>query len=240
VAEPSVVRTVLVTGASRGIGKAVAERAAAAGARVALLARNAAALHRLADELGNDAVALPCDLTDAKELDGAMRHAQEAFGGAPDVLINNAGDFWLAPVSGIDGDAFARLYALNVTAPILVTQAVLPGMRARGSGTIVQVGSVADRDVRPGNAAYAGTKHALRVFHETLREELRGSGVRASLVSPAATDTALWDTLLASDAAASLPTRAQMLTDDDVADAIWYVATRPAHVTIDELRLSRS
>jgi NADP-dependent 3-hydroxy acid dehydrogenase YdfG len=233
-------RTVLVTGASRGIGRAVATRAAAAGAQVALLARSAQTLEGLATELGGGAFAVPCDLTDADAISAAMATVQARCGGAPDVVVSNAGAFWLASVPEIEPAAFAELYLLTVTAPLLITRALLPAMLARGTGHFVQVGSIADRSVLPGNAAYAGAKHALRAQHEALRAELRGTGVRATLVSPGPTDTPLWDPLLASDRAAQLPPRTDMLRDTDVADAIWFAITRPPHVTIDELRLSRS
>jgi NADP-dependent 3-hydroxy acid dehydrogenase YdfG len=112
-------------------------------------------------------------------------------------------------------------------------------MRSRGTGHIVTIGSVADRHVFPSNAVYAATKHAVRAVHETLRAETRGSGVRATLISPAATDTPIWDPY-DPDASAVLPSRAEMLRAEDVADAVLWAVTRPPHVDIEELRLARS
>jgi NADP-dependent 3-hydroxy acid dehydrogenase YdfG len=112
-------------------------------------------------------------------------------------------------------------------------------MRTRGSGHIVNVGSIADRHIFAGNAAYAASKFGLRAMHEVLRAETRGSGVRATLVSPGPVDTRLWDPL-DPDNRKDLTPRESMLDPFSVADAIVYVLTRPARVDIEELRLSRT
>ena len=111
-------------------------------------------------------------------------------------------------------------------------------MLERGRGTIVNVGSVASRKAFPGNAAYSASKFGLRGFHEVLLEEIRGTGVTASLVEPAATDTPLWDPL-DPDADPALPDRAQMLTADDVAQAILFVVTRADGVAIPSMQVER-
>jgi NADP-dependent 3-hydroxy acid dehydrogenase YdfG len=111
-------------------------------------------------------------------------------------------------------------------------------MLERGSGSIVNVGSVAGRKPFPGNASYAASKFGLRGYHAVLLEELRGTGVRASLVEPAATDTGLWDPL-DPDADPALPDRAAMLRPDDVAAAVLFVVTRPDGVVIPTLRVER-
>jgi NADP-dependent 3-hydroxy acid dehydrogenase YdfG len=120
-----------------------------------------------------------------------------------------------------------------------LVRAVLPAMRARGRGHIVTVGSVADRAVYPENAAYAASKHGARALHEVLRLETRGSGVRATLVSPGPVDTPLWDTIDPDHRDGFTP-RAQMLSAQAVADAVLYVVTQPPDVNVDELRLSRA
>ena len=134
--------------------------------------------------------------------------------------------------------SFDAHVSINLRAPFLVTRAVLPGMLARGSGLIVNVGSVAGRKAFPGNGAYAASKFGLRGFHEVLLEELRGTGVRASLIEPAATDTALWDDL-DPDSDPNLPDRADMMTPQQVADAIMFVALRPEGVSVPHLALER-
>ena len=232
-------RTALVTGASRGIGAAVARRLAGSGARVALLARSGQALALLAEEIGNDAVTIPVDIT-APDAVAAARAMFDAMGvDAPDLLVNNAGAFFVTPAHETPVDAFRDLVELNLTAPFAFVQAFLPAMRRRGSGHVVTIGSIADRVAFTGNAAYAASKFGLRALHEVLRAELKGTGVRASLVSPGPVDTPLWDAVNAAQRVGHTP-RADMLPADAVADAVHYVATAPAGVNVDELRLSHS
>jgi NADP-dependent 3-hydroxy acid dehydrogenase YdfG len=139
----------------------------------------------------------------------------------------------------MSAEDFSAVIQTNLVAPFLLTRALLPAMRERGTGTIVTVGSIADRYVFPENGAYAASKFGLRALHEAMRQELRGSGVRATLVSPGPVDTSLWDPVNPDERPGFTP-RASMLSADDVADAIWYAMSRPAAVNIDELRLSRS
>ena len=232
-------RSALVTGASRGIGAACARALAAAGARVVLVARSAGDLTRLAAELPHGALALPADLSQAAAAPTVAAGAREMLGADPDILVHAAGVFPLAPIEDSPDEEILLAFALNTTAPLQLTRAFLPAMRARSSGHVVMIGSVADRYVMPGNAVYAATKHALRATTEALRAETRGSGVRTTLVSPSATDTPLWDPH-DPDAAAHLPSRDQMLRAEDVADAVLWAVTRPAHVDVEELRLARS
>ena len=231
-------RTALVTGASRGIGAAVARRLAASGARVALLARSKQLLGVLAREIGNGAVGLACDVRDTATLARAIDQLRGLIGGPPDIVVNNAGAFLIAPAQDTSVDAFADMLAVNLVAPFAVVRAILPLMKEKG-GHIVTIGSIADRTTFSGNAAYAASKHGVRALHEVLREELRGSGVRVSLVSPAAVNTELWDPF-DPDRQPGFTPRANMLTADAVADAVHYVVTAPATLNVDELRLSRS
>ncbi len=232
-------RTALVTGASRGIGLATARALATAGARVALLARSADALRGAADAIGGGALAVPCDVRDARALDGAVAHVRAAFGGAPDVLVNNAGAFTLAPVAETPADAFTAALDANLVAPFRLVRALLPELLARGRGHVVTVGSIADRHAFPENGAYAASKFGLRGLHEVLRAELRGTGVRASLVSPGPVDTPLWDPIGPDDRPGFTP-RAQMLSADAVARAILFAVTAPDELNVDELRLTRA
>ena len=232
--------TALVTGASRGIGRAVASRLAALGVRVAVLARTADALAALAAESpAGRVVPLAADLRDAGATARALDAAHAAFGGAPDLLVNNAGVFAVAPAHETDADAFAAVLDANLAAPFRLVRAVLPAMRARGDGHVVTIGSVADRQTFPGNAAYAASKYGLRALHEVLRAECRGTGVRCTLVSPGPVDTPLWDPLDPDHREGFTP-RAAMLAADDVADAVVYAATRRREVNVDELRLGRA
>jgi len=234
---PLLGRSALVTGASRGVGACIAGRLSAAGARVWALARSLDALEALAAR--TEATALPADLTDDASVWDAMERLQDALGGAPDLVVNAAGVFSLAPCAEETVRSFDRHLAVNLRGPFLVIRSLLPAMLERGSGLIVNIGSVAGRRPLPGNTAYSASKYGLRGLHEVLLEEIRGSGVRATLLEPAATDTSAWDAL-DPDADPGLPDRADMLSVDDVAEAVLLVATRPPTVRIPVLQIERS
>ncbi|NIP80551.1 MAG: SDR family NAD(P)-dependent oxidoreductase, partial [Gemmatimonadetes bacterium] len=119
------------------------------------------------------------------------------------------------------------------------TRAFLPAMLEAGDGHVVTIGSVAGRVAFPGNGAYSASKFGVRGLHAVLEEELRGTGVRCTLVEPAATDTAIWDPL-DPDASPGLPGRDVMLSPDAVADAVHYVITRPPEVRIPSIAVQRS
>jgi NADP-dependent 3-hydroxy acid dehydrogenase YdfG len=226
----------IVTGASRGIGLAVAQALRAAGARVAMLARGAEALRAAAAPLG--ALAVPCNVGEETAATAAAEQVARELG-APSILVNNAGLFLLAPV---ESQSIAELRAtldINLVAPFVLARAVLPAMREAGRGHIVTIGSIADRSTFPENGAYAASKFGARAMHQVLRDELRGSGVRATLVSPGPTDTPLWDPIAPDDRAGFTP-RAKMLAANAVAEAVLFALTRDASVNIDELRLSRA
>jgi len=229
----------VVTGASRGIGEAIARALAAAGARVALVARGREALESLAAGLGAGAFAVPCDLRDERAVSAAVGTLGATLGGPPRILVNNAGLFRVARLHELGAGDFETMVGVNLVAPYRFIRALLPAMLAAGTGHIITIGSVADRSTRSGNAGYAASKYGARAMHEVLRAETRGSGVRATLVSPSATDTTLWDDL-APDSRAAFPKGADMLRAEDVARAVLYAVTQPATVNVDELRLSRA
>jgi NADP-dependent 3-hydroxy acid dehydrogenase YdfG len=232
-------QTAAITGASRGIGLECARALHAAGARVVLVARSADALTRACGELGRDASAVECDVGDPGSVDRALMSIRETLGAAPDVLVNNAGLFLLAPVERTSLEEFERTLQTNLVSQFAFAREFLADMRARRRGHVVTIGSVADRYAYPENAAYAASKFGARGFHEVLREELRGSGVRATLVSPGPVNTAIWDSV-DPDTRPGFTPRARMLDAAAVADAVRYVVTRPEAVNIDELRLSRA
>lgn len=232
-------RSALVTGASRGIGEEIATWLALAGARVALLARTQDSLEKIASRIGNDSFAVPCDVTDAPSLQRALRQVRETIGGAPDIIVNNAGLFTIRAIDETPVGEFQSLVAANLTAPFILIREFLPAMRSRGSGHIVTIGSIADRHIFEGNAAYSATKYGARAIHEVLRAETRGSGVRATLISPASVDTDIWDPIQYYGAT-DKPDRRTMLHRSAVGNAVMFALTQPADVNIDELRLSRS
>ena len=229
--------TALVAGASRGVGEAVARRLAANGTRTALVARSGEALQTLAGELGG--VALPCDLLDAEAVEATAHRVQEALDGPPEVVVNAAGVFSMAPAHETSVEDFDRNVAVNLRGAFLLVRALLPAMLRRGRGLLVNVGSVAGRRGLPGNAAYGASKYGLRGLHEVLPDEVRGTGVRVALVEPAATDTELWDPY-DPDADPGLPDRAEMLDPGDVARVVHFAATTRPEVNLPVLQVERA
>jgi short-subunit dehydrogenase len=175
-------RTVLITGASSGIGRATAIAMARAGARIKATGRDRHALQLLAEESG--AEHLSADLGERTVLDEVARWA-----GDVDVLVNNAGYGWVGPFQGMDPEEIDALVRVNLLASLVLTNLLLPGMLERGAGHVVNVASIAGHVGVPHEAAYAATKAGLIAFTESLRYELSGSGVGVTLVSPGVVDT---------------------------------------------------
>jgi NAD(P)-dependent dehydrogenase (short-subunit alcohol dehydrogenase family) len=222
-------RTALVTGASRGIGLEVARVLVEAGAWVGMVARTEPVLRAAAEEAGGHAV--PADVSTPEGVHGLATYIGELLGGAPDLVVLSAGAFGLAPLHDAEPGDLRRILAVNLEAPFLLMRAFLPDMLKRRSGHLVSIGSVAGRVAFPENGAYSASKFGLRGLHEVLRAEVRGTGVRATLVEPAATDTPLWDPI-DPDHRDDLPSRAGMLRAGDVARAVLFAASQPPHVQI--------
>jgi short-subunit dehydrogenase len=183
---------VLVTGASRGIGAAMARHFAAAGATVSVAARSVAPLESLAAELTGRA--FPVDLLDRAAVDGFIDRV-ETEAGPVDVLVNNAGLENSAFFLGETADTVRDVVALNLEVPMLLTRAVLPGMLHRRRGHLVFLSSLAGTAGFPGMAIYSGTKGGVNNFVGALRIELRDTPVHTTLVAPGPVDTEMWDTL---------------------------------------------
>ena len=225
-------RTAVVTGASRGIGAAVASALAGAGARVLSVARGAESLRRAAAACGAQPV-----VADVGTVEGVGVVADALAGDAADIIVHSAGAFALAPLTETSVDDFDRICAVNLRGAFLLAREFLPRMRELGRGHFVSIGSVAGRVALPGNAAYAASKFGLRGMHAVLELELRGSGVRATLIEPAATATELWDSI--DGAGYGLPPRDAMLDAAAVADAVLFAVTRPPETSIPNLLIGR-
>jgi NADP-dependent 3-hydroxy acid dehydrogenase YdfG len=179
--------TVIVTGASAGIGAATARLLHLAGAHPVLAARRADRLAELSDELGG-ALAVPTDVTDRAAVQRLVDAALERYGRI-DGLVNNAGVALHEPLETLDLEEFTDVLKLNVVSVVGVTQAVLPALRAAGRGRIVNVSSGTTRMVLPGVGAYAATKAAVNMLSAVWRAELADSGIDVSLVLPSITAT---------------------------------------------------
>ena len=176
----------LVTGATTGIGRAAAIQLAHSGARVVSLGRDPGALE---DVVGHTSGAgLSAELADPRDVERASEEAVEAFGRV-DVLVNNAGEGYAGPFAEMTPERADRLVRVNLVAPIRLTRAFLPAMIERRSGCVVNVASIAGHVGIAGEAVYSATKAALITFSDSLRDELRGTGVGVSVVSPAVVDT---------------------------------------------------
>jgi 3-oxoacyl-[acyl-carrier protein] reductase len=184
-------RNVLVTGASRGIGRATSLAFAGSGASVALLARESSELREIGrelDALGVRTVVAPCDVRDVDAVERVIGDVDRELGGI-DVLVNNAGGGRYAPFADLTETDWDNMLSLNVVGLVNVTRAVLPFMRGRGSGHVINIGSTRGLEGAPTTAAYTASKFAVTGLTRTLRQELAGSGILVSLVSPGGVKT---------------------------------------------------
>ena len=227
-------KTAVVTGASSGIGAATARRLAAEGFHVLLAARRTDRIEALAKEIGGDAVT--CDVTSESDVAALA----EQVGPTLDVLVNNAGGaFGSSPVSEADSEEWRRMYEVNVFGLMQVTRALLPALIASGAGVILNVGSTAGRIAYEGGAGYTAAKHGTKVVTETLRLELWDQPVRVMEIAPGMVRTDEF-ALVRFDgdqekADAVYAGVKEPLVAEDIADAIGWMVTRPAHVNVDEL-----
>jgi len=228
-------RTAVVTGASSGIGAATARRLAAEGWTVVAAARR---LDRLGELSASSPRIRPqaLDVTDPRSVEDLADAVPEC-----DLLVANAGGaFDLAPLAEADAETWARTYDVNVLGTVRTVQALLPALQA-SRGQVVLTGSTAGRWVYEGGGGYVAAKHALAALRDTLRLELVESGVRVSEVAPGMVQTEEFSTVrFGGDEAraAAVYAGVDALTAEDVADAIVWVGTRPAHVNIDLVQLT--
>jgi NAD(P)-dependent dehydrogenase (short-subunit alcohol dehydrogenase family) len=224
----------LVTGGSRGIGRAAALALGAEGAAVAVVARTTAALEGVAEELrrrGGRALAVPGDAGVNGTAERAVEAALARFGRL-DVLVTAQGTGSFAPVAESDPADWDRMMADNLRATYLACRAALRPMLGAGRGTIITIVSLAAVRPIPGSAAYTASKAGVLGFSRVLREEVRGRGVRVAALCPGAVDTPFWDAI------PGAPDRARMLRAETVAEAVLLVAGAPPEATVEEIILA--
>jgi len=226
-------RTAVVTGASSGIGAATARALAGDGFHVVCAARREDRIEQLAAEIGGTAVV--CDVTD----DDSVRALADTVDNL-DVLVNNAGGaFDAATVEEADVESWARMFDLNALSMVRVTQALLPALRANGGGLVVNMGSTAGHVAYEGGGGYTTAKHAVAVLTRTLRLELVAEPLRFTEIAPGMVRTDEFSLKrFAGDrgrAEAVYEGVAEPLVAEDIAEAVRWVASLPAHVDVDEL-----
>ncbi|MFP4358956.1 MAG: SDR family oxidoreductase [Puniceicoccaceae bacterium] len=221
-------KNILITGASTGIGAALARKLAAEGAKLGLMARNAEKLEAVAGELGSAATAIPCDITDEAAVKAAFAKFADAMG-APDILINNAGVGYGTVIAETDLADFRAMVDTNMTGVFLCSRAVLPAMLEKSEGQIVNVSSVVGKVANPVAPIYCASKHGLNGFISGLRQQVGPKGVKVSMVSPSAVDTAYWD--------GRDVDRSKFLKPGEVADVILFILRQPRGVIIEDIDL---
>ena len=234
---------VLITGASSGIGNACARIFAGAGAKLILAARRLARLQQLADELNQDFGVeihlLQLDVRDRPSVESAIASLPPAWS-AIDILINNAGlSRGLDKLHEGDLQDWEEMIDTNVKGLLYLTRYVVPGMVNRGRGHVINLGSIAGHQTYPGGNVYCGTKAAVKAISEGLKEDLLGTPVRVTSVDPGMVETEFSEVRFHGDTerAKKVYQGVNPLTPEDVADVIFFCATRSPHVNINEVIL---
>ena len=235
--------TVLVTGASSGIGEACARAFAAEGARLLLVARRGDRLDAVANDLRQKQKAevqtAVLDVRSQSSVDAAIRGLSREWSGI-DILLNNAGlSRGLGKLHEGDIVDWEEMIDTNVKGLLYLSRAVVPGMVERGRGHVINIGSIAGREVYPGGNVYCASKYAVRAITKGLLLDLNGTGVRVSTIDPGLVETEFSLVRFHGDAARAKSVYRGMvpLTGTDVADAVVYCATRPPHMNVAELVL---
>ncbi len=227
-------RVAVITGASSGIGEATARALAAAGHRLALLARRAERIQALAAELGDGAIAIEADVTDRQSIVAAAERVQEELGGA-DILVNNAGVMLLAPFTADQRAEHRQMVEVNLLGAMTATDVFLAQLRD-GGGDLVNISSVAGRTARAGNAVYAATKWGINGWSEGLRQELQPD-IRVMVIEPGAVATELTDHITHAETkqATQRFVKNLAITPADIAEVIAFAVSRPRRMTLNEI-----
>ncbi|AGQ93169.1 SDR family oxidoreductase [Vibrio parahaemolyticus] len=231
-------KLVVITGASSGIGEAIARRFSEEGHPLLLVARRVERLEAL--NLPNT-LCEKVDVTDQASLITAIEKAEAQFGPA-DVLVNNAGVMLLGQIDTQDAAEWKRMFDVNVLGLLNGMHSVLAPMKARNSGTIINISSIAGKKTFPDHAAYCGTKFAVHAISENVREEVAASNVRVTTIAPGAVETELLSHTTSQDIKDGYDTwkvdMGGVLAADDVARAVMFAYQQPQNVCIREIALA--
>jgi short-subunit dehydrogenase len=223
-----------VTGASQGIGRAIAVALAKSGRNVVVSARSEEKLNTLVEELrglGVEALAAPCDVRNEDEIKATVTSIKKIFGRTPDILINNAGAGGWPAFSKLSIEEFDDTIRTNLVGHFICIREVLPGMLERGKGTIIEILSTASKRAYPHGAAYIASKHGALGMIESVRDEVRSKGVKVIGVVPGATETDIWSQEMRDEH------RERMMQPEDVAQAVIGLLALPDRALPEELIL---
>lgn len=224
-------KTAIVTGASSGIGKAIAEKLAAEKMNVALVARRADKLTKIAEELTNkydtNVIAIPTDISQLSEVENMVKQAEKALG-TIDVYVNNAGLMLNAAVTEGQLEKWEQMVDVNIKGVLYGLHQVIPNMIAQKQGHIINISSVSGQEVTKISTVYSATKFAVRAISMGLEKELAHTGVKVTNISPGMVDTRLLD---------EYKLKRKPLDANDIANAIYYAISQPEHVNMNEITI---
>jgi len=226
-------KTVIITGASSGIGEATARQLAAVGCKLTLAARSTDKLQALAQELGQDAMGVPTDITDGAEVQAMVAQTLDRFGRV-DVLFANAGIYIPGEVAEGAPDAWAELMDININGVLRSVHAVLPSMMAQRSGDILVTSSISGFVDINWEPIYSASKHAIQGFVHTLRCQMAPHGIRVGAIAPGRVANALWGFTEEESIAREVEAH-NSIRSEDVARAVVFMLSQPSHVTIRDL-----
>ncbi len=233
-------KVVVITGASSGIGEAVAKHLVAAGALVSLAARRKDKLESLVQEIkasGGQAISFVTDVTKRDQVEALVQGTVEAFGKL-DVMFNNAGLMPLSRLENLHFDEWEKMIDTNIKGVLYGIGAALPIFKKQKSGHFINVSSVAGHRVGPGSAVYAGTKFAVRAISEGLRQEVKPYNIRTSIISPGAIKTELPDTITDDKIREAMqPILDMAISPESIARAVAYVIEQPEEFDVNEIIL---
>lgn len=232
-------KTAFITGATSGIGKATAQIFAKNNIRLILCGRRKERLENLQKELNEftEVAILPFDIRDKKSVEKAIKSLPENFKQI-DILINNAGNaHGLSTIQDGNIDDWDAMLDINVKGLLYVSKAIIPNMTERNSGFIVNIGSIAAKDVYPNGNVYCASKHAVNALNKAMRIDLNKHNIRVSAIHPGAVETEFSDVRFKGDTekAKSVYAGYKALQAEDIADIIYFVISRPYHVNIEDL-----
>jgi len=227
--------TVVITGASSGVGQSLAIQLSDAGYKVVLTARSENKLNAIAEEIqkrGGNCLVIPLDVSQPEQINNLKDRALEY--GDVFVVINNAGLGKFCKIEDVTLEDWNRQLNVNLRASFLVSQAFIPGMKQRKKGTLVFMNSVAGKKGYPYSAAYVASKYGMRGLADSLREELRGNNIKVISIHPGAVDTPFWE-----GTGVNFP-REEMLDTSTLAQSIVHAIQSPGNFTVEELVVRRT